>query len=106
MPVGAGTSLASGICAKFVLSRQSSNRGFVIDDRGEIEGRYSNHLAIGQNAFEFVFDFGQLYDGKDNEPRIHTRIITSPFYAKHISELLQSSIRRYEQKNGRIPNEP
>ena len=59
------------------------------DDREQIEARYSNHFEIGQNAFEFLRDFVQLYDGNEKRPRIHTRIITSPFYAKHLSDLLQ-----------------
>jgi hypothetical protein len=75
------------------------------DDRAITEARYSNHLEIGQNAFEILLDFGQLYNGNDREPRIHTRIITSPFYAKQFSRLLQESISRYEENNGSIPNE-
>jgi hypothetical protein len=75
------------------------------DDNPNAEARYSNHLEIGHNAFEFLFEFGQLYNGNDREPRIHTRIVTSPFYAKHFSRLLQESISRYEENNGLIPNE-
>ena len=72
------------------------------DDREQIEARYSNHVEIGQNAFEFLLEFGQLYDGGAAKPRIHTRIVTSPFYAKHFSDLLQESIRRYEESHGTI----
>jgi hypothetical protein len=72
--------------------------------REQIEARYSNHFEIGQNAFEFLFDFGQFYDEKEEQPRIHTRIITSPFYAKRFAHLLEESISRYEETNGAIPD--
>lgn len=68
----------------------------------EVEGRYSNHMEIGQNAFEFVLAFGQLYD-ESEQPLIHTRIVTSPYFARRFSELLQESIRHYEETVGPIP---
>jgi hypothetical protein len=70
---------------------------------GEIEVRYSNRLEIGQNAFEFVLAFGQLYEQEDRA-LIHTKIVTSPYYAKRFAELLQQSIQRHEQALGPIPD--
>jgi hypothetical protein len=69
----------------------------------EIEVRYSNYLEIGQNAFEFVIAFGQQYE---NEERalIHSRIVTTPFYAKQFAEMFLESIRRHEQSLGPIPD--
>lgn len=67
----------------------------------EIEGRYSNYFSVGHNAFEFLFDFGQLY-GEEVKPRLHTKIVTSPFYAKVLSETLDESIRQYERTHGTI----
>jgi hypothetical protein len=75
-----------------------------LDGGANIETRYSNYLAIGQNAFEFILDFGQHYEGRDGE-RIHTRIVTSPFYAKWFKKLLEETIAQYEAKYGAIPNE-
>ena len=69
----------------------------------EIEVRYSNYLEIGQNAFEFVLAFGQLYED-EQRAIMHTKIVTSPFYAKRFSEFLQESIRRHEQTSGPIPD--
>lgn len=70
----------------------------------QLEGRYANYFKIGYNAVEFLLDFGQLYpEGK--EAGLHTRIITSPIYAKALLELLRESINRHEQTFGVIPNE-
>jgi hypothetical protein len=63
----------------------------------EIAGQYANYFQVGYNAFEFVMDFGQLYEQSDNA-HIHTRIITSPVYAKELLELLSDSIESYEKK--------
>ncbi len=50
------------------------------------EGRYANYFRVGYNAFEFLFDFGQLHPENqypESQPaKIHTRIITNPIYAK------------------------
>ncbi len=69
-----------------------------------IEGRYANYFKVGHNAFEFLLDFGQLYpEGK--EVQLHTRIITSPIYAKALFETLRESIDRYEQFFGTISHD-
>ena len=75
------------------------------DDRAQIEGRYSNHFEIGQNAFEFLLEFGQSYEGPEQNTLVHTRIILNPFYAKNFSEMLRKSVCRYEAHYGAIPNE-
>lgn len=69
----------------------------------DAEARYSNHLEIGQNPFEFVLEFGQLY-GEGDAALIHTRIVTSPYYAKRFSELLQECVRRHEENVAPIPD--
>jgi uncharacterized protein DUF3467 len=59
---------------------------------------------VGDNALEFVLDFGQFYpDAK--KVQLHTRIITSPIYAKELLQLLQESIDRYQQTVGPIREE-
>jgi len=69
--------------------------------QGAIEGKYANYFQIGHNAFEFLFDFGQLYaDGK--RERMHTRIVTSPSYAKELLKVLGESLERYETQFGAI----
>lgn len=69
-----------------------------------LEGSYANYLKIGQNAFEFLFDFGQLYFG-DEEATFFTRIITTPVYAKAFFKVLGECIDQYERTFGIIPEE-
>ncbi len=69
------------------------------EDAGHIEGRYANNFKIGYNAFEFVLDFGQFYP-EEKRVQLHTRIITSPVYAKALLRTLQESIDKYEQNFG------
>lgn len=73
------------------------------NDKCHVEGRYANYFRIGQNAFEFVLEFIQLYSSNNNkEEHLHTRIITSPSYAKIFLEMLQKSIENYENTFGKI----
>ena len=74
------------------------------DEDGRIEARYANHLEIGHNRFEFLLEFGQLCEPGEERVLAHTRVVTSPSYAKHFSDLLQESVRRYEEQYGTIPD--
>jgi hypothetical protein len=67
----------------------------------KLEGRYANYFKVGYNAFEFVIEFGQSYNA-DEEAQIHTRIVTSPVYAKTLSETLQASLAQYADYYGVI----
>jgi hypothetical protein len=71
---------------------------------GAIEGKYANYFEIGNNAFEFVLDFGQRYSETLQE-RIHTRIVTGPSYAKELMRVLEGAIEQYEQTYGIIRDE-
>ena len=62
---------------------------------------YANAFEVGFNAFEFLFDFAQDYDG-DEGMATHTRIVTAPAYAKVFRELLDRSIAEYEAAFGAI----
>lgn len=64
-----------------------------------LEGRYANCFEVGHNAFEFVLDFGQKYDDAD-AGTTHTRIVTSPTYAKALLQTLAESLQRYESDFG------
>lgn len=71
---------------------------------GYLEGRYVNYFEIGHNAFEFLFDFGQLYP-EDHDADLHTRIVVSPAYAKDLAAVLNDAIRQYEQCYGKLPDQ-
>jgi hypothetical protein len=66
-----------------------------------LEGRYANYFEVGYNAFEFLLDFGQHYPER-GKARPHTRIITTPSYARALLETLKESIEKYEQAFGLI----
>jgi hypothetical protein len=70
----------------------------------ELEGLYANYFKVGHNPYEFLLDFGQFYR-ESQEERFHTRIVTSPVYAKAFLMILQDSIMKYEQAYGLIPEE-
>jgi hypothetical protein len=63
------------------------------------EGRYANHLAVGYNGFEFIMDFGQIFED-ETEPPIHTRIITNPEHFQAFVELMRLSLEQFEKKYG------
>ena len=65
------------------------------------EGRYVNYFKIGYNAFELIIDCGQCY-GDNEEPRLHTRIVTSPAYGKALLNTLGNSLQEYEKTHGRL----
>lgn len=62
---------------------------------------YANYLEVGHNMAEFILDFGQLYS-EDDPPQLHSRVVTTPAYAKAMLQTLQESILRYEAEFGEI----
>ena len=68
---------------------------------GTIEGSYANYFRVGHNAFEFILDFGQLYSDAAQET-VHTRIVTSPSYAKELLDVLRDAVAKYEGTFGPI----
>lgn len=67
----------------------------------KLEGIYANYFAVGYNAHEFIFDFGQNYS-EDDQAELFARIITNPLSAKAFFETLKKSISQYEQRFGLI----
>jgi hypothetical protein len=65
----------------------------------KLEGRYANHIAVGYNANEFIFDFGQSYS-ENGHAELFTRIITSPAHAKEFFKILKKSVAQYEKEPG------
>jgi hypothetical protein len=68
--------------------------------RDRLKAEYANYFQIGHNQIELVIDFGYGYD--EQQAQLHTRIITSPLYAKVLLGLLRESIEQYEATYGSI----
>ena len=68
------------------------------------KGVYANYFEVGHTAFEFVLDFGQSYSGKS--PACHTRIVTSPIYARALLATLGQAVEEYSARFGSTPGEP
>jgi hypothetical protein len=68
---------------------------------GTLEGRYANNFAVGYNACEFIFDFGQRFTEND-QAELQTRIITNPVYAKAFLKTLQDTLETFETTYGCI----
>jgi len=73
-------------------------------DENQLKGEYANYFKIGQNAFEFLLDFGQYYPEVGKE-HFHTRVICNPYYANELLRTLQMSIDQYKKSFGSIPEE-
>jgi len=83
------------------MAEQKRRRGARNATVKKLEARYANYFEVGQNACEFIFDFGQ-YHPEDDSARMHCRIVTGPAYAKLLAELLRAAIERFEEENGPI----
>jgi hypothetical protein len=66
-----------------------------------IEAKYANYFQVGHNAFEFLLDCGQFYSDGRRE-HFHTRIVTSPRYAKELLKVLRDAVEQYEENFGPI----
>ena len=63
------------------------------------KGLYANYFEVGHTALEFVLDFGQRYEGKDESP-CHTRIVMSPLYAEELLRTLNESLEQFRERFG------
>jgi hypothetical protein len=62
-----------------------------------VKGFYANYFEVGQTAFEFVIDFGQRYRGQP-PAACHTRIVTSPVYARALLRTLNTALARHSSR--------
>ena len=67
------------------------------------KGAYANYFEVGHTAFEVVIDFGQRY--AESTSPCHTRIVTSPVYARALLQTLANSLEEYRAAFGE-PSEP
>lgn len=66
-----------------------------------LETRYTNYFEVGYNSAEVIVDCGCFYAGEGG-PTIHTRIATTPTYAKALLETLLDALNAYERAFGVI----
>ena len=52
---------------------------------------YTNYFQIGTTANEVVLEFGQFHRG-ETHPRIHTRLVTHPAYAKEFLRTMMEAL--------------
>jgi hypothetical protein len=72
---------------------------------GHIEVRYTNHMQVAYTEDEFVLEFGQVFQ-EAGDARIHTRIVTSPAYARVILDTLAQFVGEYERVTGADAERP
>jgi hypothetical protein len=70
------------------------------DNDSGLEARYANFFKVGQNATEFLFQFGQFHSGTDLV--WITRIVISPPFMKELLRMVDESVRAYEALFGEI----
>jgi hypothetical protein len=63
--------------------------------------RYVNYFEVGQNAYEFLVDFGQ-YQPESEGIVLHTRIALGPTHAKLLASLMSQALERHETEHGPI----
>jgi hypothetical protein len=66
-----------------------------------MESRFTNYFQIGHNSCEMVIDCGCFYES-EAVPSIHTRVTTTPQYAKALLETLVQALSDYEAAHGVI----
>lgn len=63
---------------------------------GALEARYANYLQIAFSPEEVVLEFGQTYESQ-GDPMIHTRLVTTPVFAREFLRLLERSVQEIER---------
>lgn len=67
----------------------------------KMDAQYANYFHVGQNAFEFMLEFGQHY-GNERATQMRTRIVIAPAYAEALCELLQRALAEHKRNFGMI----
>jgi hypothetical protein len=76
-----------------------------VDRSNRGEGRYANYAEIGHNAYEFVFDFGQVW--LDGDPAmVYVRVVTNPETAQRLYGALDNALSAYRTTFGVIRRHP
>jgi hypothetical protein len=71
-------------------------------DEATAKGIYANLVMVSHTENEFVFDYIFLQPSQPTA-RVQSRVILGPRQAKRLASILQDSVKRYEDRFGRIP---
>jgi len=64
------------------------------------QGAYSNFIGVAHTDYEFMMDF--VFTRVGEEPLMLSRIIMSPTMAKRVLGVLETNLKKYEDKHGQI----
>ncbi len=70
-------------------------------DETTAQGAYCNLVLLNHSDSEFVLDFAFLQPGAP-QARVRARILSSPRHTKRLLRALETNIKRYEERFGRI----
>jgi hypothetical protein len=85
-----------------LLEGAASRLAMTTPSRGRVPlARYVNYFEVGQNAYEFLIDFGQYQPESEGIVR-HTRIALGPTHAKLLASLMAQALERHETEHGAI----
>ena len=65
--------------------------------------RYTNVFEVGFDAFEVIITCAQR-DPSGDEEAPHTKLVTSPGFAKQLARMLADAVADYEARFGPIPD--
>jgi len=65
---------------------------------GDLKGVYSNLMILSHTKEEFCLDFINTF----NPPMLTSRVLMSPGHLKRMVNVLQESLKKYEERFGTI----
>ncbi len=68
-------------------------------------GDYANFARISHMPGDFFLDFGQHLPER-NTVALKRRIVMSPVNVKSLLRALEENVKKYEERDGPIPNDP
>ena len=82
----------------------SSQRSVKYVDSPGYQSFYTNNVAYGLSAVDFVLIFGEIIDQENNQAIIErrARITMTPVQAKVLRVILDAQIKIYEDKSGKV----
>ena len=70
-------------------------------DPSDAEGTYSNFVILAHSPSEFILDFARILPGIP-KAKVYSRIIMTPQNAMSLHMALESKLKTYEERFGKI----